>query len=173
MFYLEWQISYDVPVASGDKTGLNRPVFKFKSANGKEKYPYELSEYLFGLVKNRLLKAEVLDSLQQEIQEYRQFFTVRPEVKKQPKKTLNSLCFDSALTELPTYFYLNKDGAFSEIIVQKQQYGAGFQAMVYFCIPLKRFCNGKELIGRTAKERPAPLTYRLDMKKRRKYCFVV
>jgi len=35
-----------------------------------------------------------------------------------------------------------------EISIQKQQYASGTQPMVYFCIPLTSFENGKTLYGK-------------------------
>ena len=162
--YLEWQISYDVPARESRKTSLKNPVFKFTGANKREKRPFELSEYLYHLIKNGVLPPETIKTLKQEAGKYHQFFPARPEVMPKPKAEINGLSFDCAVTELPAYYYLNPDGTFSEIVIQKQQYAAGFQAMVYFCIPIERFLNGREMIGFSSKEKAIPLIYRIDSK---------
>ncbi len=44
--YLEWQIGYDVPIKDVEKgkKGTKLTSKHFVGSNGKEKYPYELSE---------------------------------------------------------------------------------------------------------------------------------
>ena len=136
--------------------------FIFKGANGKEKYPYELSEFLYCLIKNKALDIKYFKNFQFEIKGYRQFLLSKSEVKQKSKIRMNGLFLDSAITKLPTFYYLNKDKTFSEIVIQKQQYAAGFQAMVYFCIPTQSFSNSQEILGWTSKEKNIKLKYIID-----------
>ncbi len=161
--YLEWQIGYDVYMRDIENrkkaTSLGHSIFKFQGANGKEKYPYELSEFLYLLIKENILKAGVLDSLKSEIEGYNEFLSRTPKVQPQDKVVFNKLIFDSTITELAGYYFENEDKTYIEIIVQKQQYASGFQPMIYFCIPIVCFSNGKEALGWTSKEKPIHFKY--------------
>ena len=94
-----------------------------------------------------------------EIKEYSEFLTNTPEVKQKNIIKINELDFHSAITQLPTYYYKNKDSTYIEAIVKKQQYASGFQTMVYFCIPILCFSNGEEMIGCTSKDKELKLKY--------------
>ena len=166
--YLEWQIGYDVYIKdlqnNKKKTVLHKNIFKFTGANGKEKYPYELAEFLYLLLQKDILKIDNLNQLKDEIKNYNEFLITAPEVKQKKATVINKLKFDSAVTELPTYYYLNKDSTYIEIIIQKQQYASGFQPMVYFCIPTICFSNGREMLGWTSKEKEIDFKYCIDTK---------
>jgi len=161
--YLEWQIGYEAyekDILNGRKiTSLDQKSFSFLGANNKQKYPYELSEYLYQFVKKHLSYWNQVKQIQSEIENYHEFLSSKPKVDLQKEITFNSLDFDSAVTKLPTYYYSNKDSTYVEIIIQKQQYASGFQPMVYFCIPLLCFSNGKEMIGHSSKEKQIELIY--------------
>lgn len=161
--YLEWQISYDTPVSSSiTKTILGETIFQFRGANGIEKCPYELSEFLYVLVKNKLLEFKDIGQLKKEIENYDEFLNKTPKIKQQSTVQINKLSFHSAITELVTYYYTNKDKTYIEIVTQKQQYASGFQAMVYFCIPITCFSNGSDVIKYTSKEKFINLVYCID-----------
>ena len=164
--YLEWQIGYDISVKdieSGNKrTALKGAVFGFKGANSKEKRPYELAEFLYILLKEKVLDVAILDSLQKELESYNEFIVSTPKVRQKGETEINSLLFDSAVTEFPTYIYHNKDGTYIEAIVQKRQYAFGFQPMVYFCIPLLCFANGKEALGHNSQDKSLSLQYYIN-----------
>ena len=61
--YLEWQIGYDIEVKKAIDSDISKDLrndnFKFKASNGKDKYPYELSELLFVSVKIGLLSKKI------------------------------------------------------------------------------------------------------------------
>ena len=129
-----------------------------------KKYPYELAEFLYLLIEKRILKIEILKQLKSEIESYTEFFITTPEVQQKTIAVFNTIKFDSAITELPTYYYVNKDNTYIAIIIQKQQYASGFQPMVYFCIPIICFSNGKEILGYTSTEKETDLKYCIDIK---------
>ena len=166
--YLEWQIGYDVYIGNLNigkkKTSLSKKIFKFIGANRKEKYPYELSEFLYKLIKKGVLKIEIISKLKEEIKNYNEFLIKPPKIKPNNITVINKLKFNSAITELPTYYYKNKDETYIETIIQKQQYASGFQSMVYFCIPILCFSNGKEIIGYSSKEKEMNLKYCINNK---------
>ncbi len=162
--YLEWQIGYDAYIKDIENrkktTGLYERAFKFKGANGKEKYPYELAEFLYTLIKNKVLNITDFNRLKNEVESYKEYLTVTPKVQKTHTGIVfNKLCFNSAITELPTYYYKNIDKTYIEAIIQKQQYASGFQPMIYFCIPIGCFFNGQSVLGWTSKEKPMDLKY--------------
>ena len=166
--YLEWQIGYDLYIKDLEKgkkqTGLYKDIFKFIGANGKEKYPYELAEFLYLLIENRVLTIETFTQLKNEIKDYDKFLVTTPQVSQKDQITINGLKFNSAITKLPTYYYLNKDNTYIEVIIQKQQYAPSFQSMVYFCIPIMCFSNGQEMLGYTSKEKDIFLRYVMNIK---------
>ena len=162
--YLEWQIGYDTVISDIDKktTTLKNKHFEFIGANGKKKYPYELSEFLWILTKEKILNVKVLQKLQNEIQKYNDFFNTPPAIDTIGSVIINSLEFIKSWTKLPTYCHNHIDGTWTEIIMQKQQYGSGVQSMIYFCIPIKSFANGNQIIGYTSAEKQMDLKYYID-----------
>ena len=165
--YLEWQIGYDASEKDIEKnkktTDLYQKSFQFVGENKKKKYPYELSEYLYQFIKKKLILIETIKQIQSEIENYNEFLSSTPKVQLQKEIKFNNFSFNSAVTQLPTYYYSNKDGTYIEIIIQKQQYASGFQPMVYFCIPVLCFSNGKEVIGYSSKEKKIKLKYSLQV----------
>ena len=162
--YLEWQIGYDAYIKDIENhnkiTKLYKKAFKFRGANGKEKYPYELAEFLYILVKNEICQITGFNNLKKEIESYKEYLTTTPKVTKTPDGIMfNKLQFNSAITKLPTYYYENRDKSYIEAIIQKQQYASGFQPMIYFCIPIGCFFNGKSTIGYNSKEKSMSLKY--------------
>jgi len=68
--YIEWQIGYDVVTAEKDKLALTRlKEFKFTGANGKEKALYELSEYVYYLIKFNFIPKSSLSDLKKFLME--------------------------------------------------------------------------------------------------------
>ena len=162
--YLEWQIGYDVYIKDIEShkktTKLSKKAFKFKGANEKEKYPYELAEFLYWLVKAGICEITTFNSLKSEIESYKEYLTATPTVNKiHTDIVFNKLQFSSAITKLPTYYYENRDKTYVEAIIQKQQYASGFQPMIYFCIPIGCFLNGSSAIGWNSKEKSINLKY--------------
>lgn len=168
--YLEWQIGYDAVVkdiTNGKKiTKLQK--LSFIGANGKEKYPYELSELLYCAVENNLLLREDLISLLEEVESYDNFINERKiTVEHSPKRVMiNGVAFEETNIKLPTFFMLETvDNTQIEVSIQKQQYASGVQPMLYFCIPFKLFNNHAQLIGKVSTPNSV-LTYILDEKNR-------
>jgi hypothetical protein len=149
--YLEWQIGYDAfieDVKSGKKqTKLTNATFI--GSNGREKYPYELSEMLYESIKCGLLSIKDLDKLNAEILSYNNFFDDKEIVLETYSSVLiNGLPFKETAIKLPTLFMPQTDGTNIEVSIQKQQYASGVQPMIYFNIPFKSFANWKELDGK-------------------------
>src|SRR3989338_8346313 len=130
--YLEWQIGYDA-VVSDVEAGKKETKLKdlsFIGANKKVKYPYELSELVFDAIKIGLIPKNKISGLLKEIASYSDFI-------------------DEKSIKVPTLFMVETtDKTQIEISIQKQQYASGTQPMVYFCIPLTSFENGKTLYGK-------------------------
>lgn len=153
--YLEWQIGYDAEVgqvASGDKT-TTLTKLTFVGANGKTKYPYELSEILFYAVTHGLVSLGEVGKLLAEISGYNEFIDQKEIiVEEHSSLMLNGLSFAETSIKLPTLFLPQEsDGTQIEISIQKQQYASGVQPMVYFCIPFQSFENHKDFDGRASK----------------------
>ncbi|MFA5742748.1 MAG: R.Pab1 family restriction endonuclease [Candidatus Paceibacterota bacterium] len=150
--YLEWQIGYDatvLDVKNGKKqTKLNR--LSFIGANKKEKYPYELSELIFEAIKIGLISKNKIEGLLKEIELFSDFIDEKKiEVEHNKKIKINDIQFEETSIKLPTLFMIETaDSTQIEISIQKQQYASGVQPMVYFCIPLTSFENGKTLYGK-------------------------
>ena len=153
--YLEWQIGYDATsqeIKKGKKD-TKLTTIAFVGYNGKNKYPYELSELVYTAVKIGLIDVKSLIKLEEEMKGYRKYLSDKKiDTQREGEFTLNGLTFQETSIRLPTFFLVNlTDGTQIEISVEKQQYAAGVQPMLYFCIPLKSFSNGKELYGRNSK----------------------
>ncbi len=150
--YLEWQIGYDIKVTDTNKNTILKNL-KFTGANGKNKYPYELSELLYSLMTLNLITKKQLIDLVTEIKKYNDFIGNK---KIKISKNLTSICiegisFNETSIELPTLFFKENDNTQIEISIQKQQYATGVQPMVYFCIPITSFQNYKNFIGKESK----------------------
>ena len=66
--YLEWQIGYDTIIGKDEKdTKLKGANFVFVGANGKSKYPYELSEILYFMCNRGVISQEEIDQLYKKI----------------------------------------------------------------------------------------------------------
>lgn len=149
--YLEWQVGYDAmveDVKSGKKFSKLIQT-TFIGSNGKEKYPYELSELLYESIKCGFVSMGDLDKLNAEILSYNKFFDEKEIVVETSSSLLfNGLSFKEAAIKLPTLFMPQKDGTNIEISIQKQQYASGVQPMIYFTIPFKSFANWRDLDGK-------------------------
>lgn len=152
--YLEWQIGYDAIVSDVEKGKKQTQLteISFIGANKKKKYPYELSELLFGAIKIKLISKNKIIELLKEIADYNDFIDKKKiDVKHDKKIKLNGILFEETSIRLPTLFMIDTtDNTQVEISIQKQQYASGIQPMVYFCIPLTSFENGKKLYGKTS-----------------------
>lgn len=150
--YLEWQIGYDAAVNDVEvgKKETKLTKLTFVGANEKTKYPYELSELIFDSVKIGLISKEKITELLKEIDNYSDFIDEKKiEVKHNKKITLNGVSFEETSIKLPTLFMIETtDNTQIEVSIQKQQYASGVQPMVYFCIPITSFENGKGFFGK-------------------------
>ena len=152
--YLEWQIGYDVlvkDIEKGEKkTKLNKK--QFVGGNGKNKYPYELSEIFYAAMELDLISKEEAEGLLEEINNYQNFIDEKAiSVEHHSNITLNGMNFEEASIKLPTLFMVETlDETQIEVSIQKQQYATGIQPMVYFCIPLKSFKNSSGICGKSS-----------------------
>lgn len=156
--YLEWQIGYDTIIGNeGKRTTLNSDEFVFTGANRKLKYPYELSEIVYYMCKNKWISKEEILKIYQKIEENEVFLQEKYliDVKKEETVTLNKIKFLSSSTKLPT-FIMNTNGSkmLIEIMIQKQQYATGVQPMLYLDVPVDAFYNKDDIIGHTSSETP-------------------
>ncbi len=155
--YLEWQIGYDIEVKKAIDSDISKDLrndnFKFKASNGKDKYPYELSELLFVSVKIGLLSKKDIESLLSEIKSYKNFIDQKAiTVERHSKININGINYEETSIKLPTLFMVEtEDKTQIEVSIQKQQYASGVQPMIYFCIPFCSFYNFKELKDRSSK----------------------
>lgn len=150
--YLEWQIGYDAIVTDVEagKKETKLTDLTFVGANKKTKYPYELSELIFDSIKIGLISKNKITELLKEIENYSDFIDEKKiEVEHSKKINLNGISFEETSIKLPTLFMIETtDNTQIEISIQKQQYASGVQPMVYFCIPITSFENGKDLFGK-------------------------
>ncbi len=167
--YLEWQIGYDIPISDipisdidkkGKDTKLSSDNYKFKASNGKDKYPYELSEIFYQAVTLGHINGKRAEALLDEIKGYKTFIDQKPiTVERHSTITLNGINYEETSIKLPTLFMVEtqdktiQDKTIIEVSIQKQQYASGVQPMIYFCIPINSFKN-KNLINEL-KTRPA------------------
>ena len=152
--YLEWQIGYDTTLKDLEigKKRSSLTAITFTGSNGKQKYPYELSELVFVALDNGLVTVEDISNLLSEISGYQAFIDEKEMITDECLRiTLNGIGFNETCIKLPTLFMNDTaDETQIEISVEKQQYATGVQPMLYFCIPLTAFANGSTLLGRSS-----------------------
>jgi len=152
--YLEWQISYDVPIKDVEegKKGTKLTSKHFIGSNGKTKYPYELSEIFYKTMESEFISIEEVKNILKEICGYKSFIDEKAiTVEHHSRLTLNGINFEETSIKLPTLFMIETlDDTQIEVSIQKQQYASGVQPMVYFCIPLKAFKNSSEIHGKSS-----------------------
>ncbi len=150
--YLEWQIGYDATVidVKNKKKSTSLKKLSFIGANGKEKYPYELSEFLYEGIKLGLISSARMHDLLKEIKKYNNFIDHKKiKVEHSSKISFNGMNFQETAIKLPTFFMIETiDSTQIEIAIEKQQYATGVQPMIYFCIPATSFTNFSDLVGR-------------------------
>jgi len=152
--YLEWQIGYDVPINDVEKgkKGTKLTSMHFVGSNGKEKYPYELSEIFFQAMELKLITKKEVEHLVNEIRDYKNFIDEKAiTVERHSRLTINGINFEETSIKLPTLFMIETlDKTQIEVSIQKQQYASGVQPMIYFCIPLPVFKNSSHLLGKSS-----------------------
>lgn len=152
--YLEWQVGYDALVSevqAGDKS-TNLTKISFVGANGKKKYPYELSELVYESIRIGLISKDVINTIAKEIETYSDFIDKRtPEIEHPHTIAIHGVSFEETSIKLHALFMREpSDGSQIEIHVKQQQYASGVQPMVYFCVPITSFLGYENLIGRTS-----------------------
>lgn len=152
--YLEWQIGYDVPVNEVEKGIKSTKLTSryFVGSNAKKKYPYELSELFYEVMKLGFVSKKETENICKEIAGYKSFIDEKAiSVEHHAKLTINGMNFEETSIKLPTLFMIETlDDTQIEVSIQKQQYASGVQPMVYFCIPLKAFKNSSDLHGKSS-----------------------
>ncbi len=151
--YLEWQIGYDVIVREVQDGNAETSLIResFYGANGKEKYPFELSELFCYAIEQDLISKQNAKSLVEEINAYSGLIDEKAITVEDKLTTtvLNTISFKETCIRLPTFFFdQTPDGTQIEVAIKQQQYASGVQPMIYFCIPLTSFDNSSRLIGR-------------------------
>lgn len=150
--YLEWQIGYDALISEVKKGNKVTKLVteSFIGSNKKEKYLYELSEFLFDAIKIGIIQKDKVVNLLEEIKNYSEFIDDKNiDIEHNKKISINNISFDEVSIKLPTLFMVETlDGTQIEISKKQQQYASGVQPMVYFCIPLKSFGNFNKFIGK-------------------------
>lgn len=163
--YLEWQIGYDATeadVRDGKKT-TTLTDHSFVGANGKKKHLYELSELLVQATKLKLVSRNQLEELRDSANSVVEFLDSRQIQVSEPVDTrIDEFAFRETHIALPTFYMLETpDETQIEVSIQKQQYAAGTQPMVYFCIPVSTFKNWEDLNGRQS-QLGDEFIYRID-----------
>jgi len=151
--YLEWQIGFDIPVrdveAGTEVVKLHEQ--SFVGSNGKNKYPYELSELFYTAIEQGFISKDEVQNLLKEIQAYRELIDEKAISvdEKTSEITLNGINFEETNIKLPTFFMVQTfDETQIEVSIKQQQYASGVQPMIYFCIPLTSFNNSSMFLGR-------------------------
>lgn len=152
--YLEWQIGYAVPINDVKKGKKQTKLTSkyFVGSNGKEKYPYELSEIFFKAMELKLITKKQVENLLNEIKRYKSFIDEKAiTIERHSRLSINGINFEETSIKLPTLFMIEPlDGTQIEVSIEKQQYATGVQPMVYFCIPLKAFKNSSDILGKSS-----------------------
>ena len=160
--YIEWQIGYDIEVGEEFSKKLNRDLttikeIQFIAYNKKNKYLYELSEYLYYMVDFGVITIDKLDKLREFLENLDDSDLVEKHSHCQIKRThpqiekINNLDFELLKIEYPQLIYKFKNYEI-EITIKEKQRAVGIQPMLYFCFPITELITNKPLIGRSAKK---------------------
>ena len=160
--YIEWQIGYDIEVGEEFSKKLNRDLttikeIQFIAYNKKNKYLYELSEYLYYMVDFGVISIDELDKLREFLENLDDNDLIEKHSHCQIKRThpqiekINNLDFELLKIEYPQLIYKFKNYEI-EITIKEKQRAVGIQPMLYFCFPITELITNKPLIGRSAKK---------------------
>ncbi len=153
--YIEWQISYDVPVKD-DKNFTTLKTKDFIGSNGKKKYLFELSEcikyfYDWGVVsKEELLEIKTfLSSITKD-----KYLDVDKNLlinRTHPiETTINGFDFLYSRVEYPLLVYSFKNyEVLTEIQIKEKQRAVGTQPMLYLCFNITELDDSEKLLNRT------------------------
>ncbi len=154
--YVEWQIGYDTIIGKDEKvTRLNTDDYIFVGANGKRKHPYELSEIVYYMCKNGLIAKTELEAVYNRISNIKDFLQDKYPIRshKEDPVEINDISFLTSSTKLPTFIMTVGGSQLAiEIMIQKQQYATGTQAMLYLVVPVIAFDNSRDVINHTSAE---------------------
>lgn len=153
--YVEWQIGYDVEINKIDSKPTSLSKLVFVGANRKQKHPYELSEILFGMLEAGIIENSEITNLIEDIANSKMSLQEEYSIKteKVGEITIDGIQFDQQIISLPTFVLKDEPGGpVIEVSIQKQQYATGVQPMLYVSIPLLCLKNGKQYVGKTAKD---------------------
>lgn len=154
--YLEWQIGYDIPANKvNEESSAYFGHRTFISRNNIQKAPFELFDIYLALIRTSVVQSSITNELFNEIKNYNTFLDTEFISLSPPEDFfINDIEFKKTRINLPTYYFLNSpDGAIIEVSIKQQQYASGTQPMVYFCVPIISFYDGKEIIGKTSSEK--------------------
>jgi len=156
--YIEWQIGYDIDIKSEKKNLTTIKHITFKGFNGKTKYLYELSEYLYYLVKFKVISLGELEKTQNFIESLDENSLIDRHPHCLIKRThpheeiINRVNFEILKVEYPQLIHRFKNyEIITEITIREKQRAIGIQPMLYFCFPITELISKEPLIGRTAK----------------------
>jgi hypothetical protein len=162
--YIEWQIGYDIEAGKEFSEKIDRDLttikdIRFTAYNGKEKYLYELSEYLYYMVDFGLIAIDKIKELKVLLTLLDENSLIEKHSHCQIKRThpqneqINDLDFEILKIEYPQLIHKFKDyEIIAEITIREKQRAVGIQPMLYFCFPITELTSDDEpLIGRTAK----------------------
>jgi hypothetical protein len=161
--YIEWQIGYDIEVGKESSEKLNRDLttikdIQFTAYNKKDKYLYELSEYLYYMVDFGLINVSELEELREFLEGLEDNNLIYKHSHCQIKRThpqeeqINNLNFEILKVEYPQLIYKFENyEIIAEITIREKQRAVGVQPMLYFCFPITELISDESLVGRTAK----------------------
>jgi hypothetical protein len=165
--YIEWQIGYDAEKPN-NLDNYKKSNFKsyenttlknvnFIAYNKKTKALYELSEYLYYLVKFGLFSIKKLEDLKEFLSSLKKSDLIEKHSHCQIKRThpqnenINNLDFEILKIEYPQLIYKFKNyEIIAEITIREKQRAIGVQPMLYFCFPITELISKSPLIGRCA-----------------------
>ena len=159
--YVEWQIGYDVVATEKEKLELTTlKNSKFIGANGKEKVLYELSEYIYYLIKWNFISNLELKSIKEYLMEIssNNLIDVHQDlsIKRSHfiEKEINGMEFLQTRVEYPLIVYkFGKYEIITEIIIKEKQRAVGVMPMLYLCFPITELKTEPILLGRKAKSK--------------------
>ncbi|MDR3001387.1 MAG: R.Pab1 family restriction endonuclease [Fibromonadaceae bacterium] len=159
--YVEWQIGYDVVTKEKEKLNLTTlKDFKFIGANGKEKALYELSEYVYYMVKWNFIPRAYLRDLEKFLVDIpkENLFDLNSElsIKRSNfiEKEFNGINFLQTKVEYPLIVHkFGKYEIITEITIKEKQRAVGVMPMLYLCFPITELKTEPILLGRKARSK--------------------
>lgn len=146
--FIEWRIGYDSDDLENKPTELKNLHF---TRDGKRKYPYELSEYLYFSLKNDILDKKLFNDLSNYVNNVNSYIEDVFSIDRDNFKEINfeGIKFKQNNIIHPNFIFESCSNTI-EIAINHKQRAVGYQAMVYLCIPLKNVNNYDDLKGRPA-----------------------